>query len=335
MSRSIFAGINYPWTVLDGKPNFGCDFGRNIWGSHAGVSTHRDDVRRDFEAMAAMGVTVARWWVWTDGRGGVEWDANFRPTGLAPGFFDDMDAALEIARDTGVDLCLVLFDHMWMFESEVRSDTGELLFVTQPDLLATEDGLARVTDAIVDPFLARYGHGDAREDLGRMIRMIDVINEPDWVTRDLAPSKQPHRSFTRDELKRLVRTIADRVHDRLNESTLVSVGGGRVKFAAEWDDPAYGLDVIQIHSYPDEDHPRRDETVIGRDAASFGVSKPILIGEHPANGIRTHPSDHHPPDFSLSDYAQLARDGGYAGAWPWSFKGVDGFGAVDRSEYAP
>ena len=25
----------------------------------------------------------------------------------------------------------------------------------------------------------------------------------------------------------------------------------------------------------------------------------------------------------------LARDGGYLGAWPWSFKGVDAFGAAD------
>jgi len=57
-----------------------------------------------------------------------------------------------------------------------------------------------------------------------------------------------------------------------------------------------------------------------------------LIGEHPANGQQIHPPDHHPPDFSLEDYVRLAREGGYLGAWPWSFKGVDGFGAVSADQ---
>ena len=69
----MIAGINYPWTVIGGKPNYGCDFGRNIWDSHTGVSTHLDDVRADFARMAAMGYEVARWFVFTDGRGGVRW----------------------------------------------------------------------------------------------------------------------------------------------------------------------------------------------------------------------------------------------------------------------
>jgi hypothetical protein len=57
----MIAGINYPWTVFEGKPNYGCDFGRNKWGSHAGVTAHRDEVRADFAVMATMGVEVARW----------------------------------------------------------------------------------------------------------------------------------------------------------------------------------------------------------------------------------------------------------------------------------
>ena len=55
----------------------------------------------------------------------------------------------------------------------------------------------------------------------------------------------------------------------------------------------------------------------------------MLIGECPANADRQHPADHAPPPFTLEDYLTLAREGGYLGAWPWSFKGVDDFGAVD------
>jgi len=93
------------------------------------------------------------------------------------------------------------------------------------------------------------------------------------------------RPFSRDERRALVRGVADRAHGTTD--SLVTVGGGRVKFAAEWSDPAYGLDVVQIHLYPNIRHPRRDR-----------------------------------------EYLMMARDGGYLGAWPWSFKGVDDFGAM-------
>ncbi len=337
----MFAGINYPWSVIDGKPNYGCDFGRNVWGSHAGVTTHRDEVRRDFEQMAAMGVTIARWFVWTDGRGGVEWDASGQLVGPAPAFFADMDAALEIAIDTHVDLCLVLFDYSWMLQTDVRAADGARIFVTQPQLLATASGLETLIERLVEPMLARYGDDGARADLGRAIRMIDVINEPDWVTRELDPTRDRdatsgaprlQRPFSLDELRRFVRAVADRVHERFDGRTLVTVGGGRVKHAREWDHPAYGIDVIQVHSYPDVRYPERDERVLDRPASVLGVSKPVLIGEHPANGARLCPADHQPPNASLDDYIQLARRGGYLGAWPWSFKGVDAFGAVAPDE---
>ena len=46
------------------------------WDSHAGVTAHVDEVRADFESMAAAGFEVTRWFVFTDGRGGVEWSAT-------------------------------------------------------------------------------------------------------------------------------------------------------------------------------------------------------------------------------------------------------------------
>jgi hypothetical protein len=62
----VIRGINYPWTVFDGRANYGCDFGRNKWSSHTGVTAHLDDVRADFKAMSGAGVEVARWFVFTD-----------------------------------------------------------------------------------------------------------------------------------------------------------------------------------------------------------------------------------------------------------------------------
>ena len=67
-------GCNYPWSTDGTSIYYGMDFGANVWGSHAGVSTRRLAIVRDFEQMAGLGFTVARWFVFADGRSGIEYD---------------------------------------------------------------------------------------------------------------------------------------------------------------------------------------------------------------------------------------------------------------------
>ncbi|MDP3716309.1 MAG: hypothetical protein Q8T13_00910 [Acidobacteriota bacterium] len=311
----MIAGINYPWTIVNGRPNYGCDFGRNIWNSHTGVSTHVDDVQADLHAMAGLGIEVVRWFVFTDGRGGIRWGADRRCDGLDTLFFTDMDAALTCARDAGVRLCLVLFDYAWMHDPMRRA------------MAASARDRAGMIGALVEPLLDAYGTAGARADLGQAIHSFDIINEPDWVTAGLEPPFG-RETLTLDELRAFVGDVSASIHAR--SSALVTLGGGRVRFATEWDHPAYGLDFIQVHSYPDVRYQDRDLSVFGRSAASFGLSKPLLIGEHAASP-RQHPPDHLPPAYWPEDYQALARDGGYLGAWPWSFKGVDAFGTVGRA----
>lgn len=300
MQTSVIRGINYPWTVNQGKQNYGCDFGWNKWDSHAGVTTHIENVRADFAAMAGIGVEVARWFMLTDGRGGVSWNGSGELVGFADRFFEDMDAALAIAASTKVRVCLVLLDFAWLDDPLRRAALDSGAFV----------------ERVLAPFLGRYGAHPA-------IHSFDVINEPDWVTEGMATN--PERGvWPVENLKRLVRSAADCIH--AGSSALVTVGGGQVKFAREWDDPSYGLDFVQVHSYPDVRYPDRDEGVFGRTAADFALSKPLLIGECPSDP-RVHPAGHLSPAYTLEDYVRLARDGGFLGAWPWSFKGVDAFGA--------
>lgn len=287
----MIAGVNYPWTIYQGRPNYGCDFGRNKWNSHAGVTAHFDEVRADFASMAAAGFEVARWFVFTDGRGGVDWHTSGELTGIADQFIDDMDAAVDIAGSTGVQLCLVLIDFSWLDDAARRAALESTAFI----------------DRVIDPFLDRYGTHD-------VIHSYDVINEPDW-----------RPEWPVESLRAFVGRVADRIHSK--SRALVTLGGGRVRNVKEWDDPAYQLDFLQVHSYPDVRYPDRDDSLFGRTAASFGLTKPLLIGECPSDP-RRHPEAHLSPAYTLEDYLTLAREGGYLGAWPWSFKGVDAFGAV-------
>ena len=36
----------------------------------------------------------------------------------------------------------------------------------------------------------------------------------------------------------------------------------------------------------------------------------------------------------MEEYLDYARRGGYLGAWPWSFNGIDEFGAVSGAAFA-
>lgn len=302
----MIRGINYPWAVFDGCANYGCDFGRNKWNSHTGVTAHAQDLRDDFAAMSAARIEVARWFVFTDGRGGIDWTPDGDVAGLDAVFFDDMDAALDIAASFNIRLCLVLIDFLWFDDPQRRL------------ALLDRHGSSAFLDHVIDPFLDRYGRSPA-------IHSFDLINEPDWVIAELATD--PRRAVW--PLARL-RSFAGQLSKRIRASStaLITIGGGRVAAAREWDDPVYDLDFIQVHSYPDVRYPFHDDSVFGKRAADFGLSKPLLIGECPSHP-RAHPPHHLSPAYTLEDYLSLASEGGYLGAWPWSFKGTDAFGAVD------
>ena len=152
-------GVNYPWST-DGQTIFyGLDFGTNVWGSHLGVSTRRDAIARDFDDMARLGFVVARWFVFCDGRAGIAYDDRGLPAGLDERFFADLDAGLEIARDAGIRVDLVLLDHHWLFRGirDTLADpvTGDLLEARLPEgrawILVAQEG----HDALFEPSSSR------------------------------------------------------------------------------------------------------------------------------------------------------------------------------------
>jgi hypothetical protein len=329
-------GCNYPWSTDGHTIYYGLDFGANVWGSHLGVSTRRGAIARDFAEMAALGFNVVRWFVFCDGRAGILYDDAGLPIGPDAHLFDDMDAALSIARDAGIQLVLVILDHRWMFDGvrETIADpvSGMMLQARLPHgrahVLLTDRGHDALFERVLVPMLHRYGPLGARADLSNQVAAWEFMNEPDWTIEEWERDVSRHvaRPLPFETLARLVARFSDAVHE--HTSALATVGGGRARNLWAWDDEALGLDVLQVHQYPDTRRPDRDDDLFGTRAAALGVSRAVILGEFPGNGPAQHPKDASPPAVTLADYLDFALRGGYAGAWPWSFSGTDAYGRL-------
>jgi hypothetical protein len=329
-------GCNYPWSTDGHTIFYGLDFGGNVWGSHLGVSTRRAQVARDFEEMAALGFTVARWFVFCDGRAGIAYDDRGLPTGPDAHLFDDLDAALEIARDTGIRLVLVALDHRWMFDGvrdtiadpvsgvilEARLPTGRAHILLEPE------GHDALFNRVLVPMLRRYGPEGVRRDLAPHVLAWEFMNEPDWVIEEWERDVSSHvgRPLPFQTAAWLVARFSAAVH--LHTSAVATLGGGRVRNMWAWDDEGLGLDLLQVHHYPDTRHPKRDDDPYGLSAKALGLGHPLILGEFPANGPEQHPPGASPPGITLNEYLEFAYRAGYVGAWPWSFSGTDAYGRL-------
>ena len=329
-------GCNYPWST-DGQTIFyGLDFGANIWGSHLGVSTRRAAVAADFAVMASLGFTAARWFIFADGRAGIVYDERRIPVGLDSHFFTDLDAGLDCARAAGIRVVLVLLDHRWLFEGvrDTIADpaTGEFLEGRLPAGRARVLHLAAGREALLfqafAPIVRRYGHDGVRSDLADTVLAYELMNEPDFVIeeweRDLSSHVAAPLPFAL--FAELVSDLSELVH-RCGPA-LTTIGCARLHNLWAWDDPALGLDVLQLHTYPDTRRPHLDADLFGTPAHALGVQRPVVIGEFPGNGAERHPPHVRPPSTTLAEYLEFAVHGGYAGAWPWSFSGTDAYGRI-------
>ncbi len=318
--------MNYPWST-DGQTVFyGLDFGWNVWGSHCGVSTRRDAIARDFDEIARLGFLVSRWFVFCDGRSGIVYDDRGLPAGLDDRFFTDMDAALEIARDANVRIDFVLFDHHWLFRGlqHTLADpiTGDLLEARLPEgrarILLSQDGHDALFERVIEPCVRRYGHSGDRADLREWIFAFEFMNEPDFVIDEWERDRS-HRvtlAVPFASVASAVARLSDVVHTC--SDAMVTLGSARADNLWAWDADALGLDVLQMHAYPDSPQPG-DIDPFTTPAQELDLQRAVILGEFRSQA---------PLDESL----EKAIAGGYAGAWPWSFSGTDKYGRLPIDE---
>jgi hypothetical protein len=342
-------GCNYPWSRDGATVLYGMDFGRNVWGSHLGVSTRRDAVAADVARLAALGFTVARWFVFCDGRAGIVYDERGYPTGLDDACMADLDAALEIASAVHLQLCLVLLDHRWMYagipgratgadavqlvrhNSDLVSSQARALPHGRASVLHERDGRDALFDHVLGPVVTRYGPKGARADLAGAVLAWELMNEPDFIVKEWRHCRSRHvkRPLPFAVVAECVARFSDLVHT--TTSALTTLAAARVRNLAEWQTPALGVDLLQLHSYPDVRLMAKDVDVFGTPARALVGDRPLVLGEFPGNGPQCHPPHCAPPPTTLGEYLEFALQGGYAGAWPWSFSGTDDYGPLPEA----
>lgn len=215
---SFLAGVNYPWF------NYGTDFGGNAWG-HRGVSSAqtRAAVAADFFFLRSKGVKAARWFLFCDGRAGLAYDSDGRVTGLDPYVFPDLDAAVSIAQDNGIQLILVLFDFHLLDDPRM---VGGVQMGGRTNLVRDPQAAGSLFSNALEPLLRRYGHHPA-------ILAWEIMNEPEWRRDGAIPG--------------FAKRLADLVHAQTGQ--MVTLGSNKRAAMGQWRD--VGLDFYQYHDYPD------------------------------------------------------------------------------------
>ena len=202
-----------------------------------------------------------------------------------------MGTALDLLAAHGLRMVPVLFDFTWADAPRVVN--GVSLGGRAPVL---RDAVARhALWCAADTLVAAFGRHPA-------IAMWDLWNEPDWM---IAPWRPPSRRFSPRRLRQYLSELA--LHVRWHSTHPLTVGLASARGLPLCRD--LSLDVLQVHWYDHLDVARRCHHAPGSRGArphSCSASFPPVAAPVPPDAI-----------------AALARDAGYAAAWPWSLHADD------------
>ena len=273
-------GANLPWV------HYGIDFGANAWRPYGGIAQpeERAQVEQTFTQLAEAGVQYVRWFLFCDGRAGIQFSEGGRPLGLDELVFRDVDAALDVASRHGIRIMFVLLDFLWC---DPVSSTRGVQMGGRAHILAGAASRDALLTLAMRPLLERYGDEP-------QILAWDIINEPEWIkTIDMVDL----RTFLVDSVGLVHSTTCHPV----------TVGSAGVRWRDRYTD--IGLDFYQVHWYDALQHQPSLETPVSR----LGFDRPVLLGEFPTRGSKR----------AAGEIVETARAAGYSGAFYWSVLAKD------------
>lgn len=333
----FLSGVNVPWQ----NGGYGADFGTvEEWNQHTYNAAATETM---LATLQASGVNSVRWWVFTDGRGAPEFNANNggTVTGLDAGFLPSMESAVNLAAEYNIYLTFTLWDFAMLFADSTPFERGEHAGGHRNLIVDDAARQSFINNALL-PLLSHPVAGTPYT-LGSHPNIIawEVINEPEWGITELnAVDSNIPNPVSLAEMQEFVADIATAVHQ--NSTQLVTVGSASLKWNSDtalgatgniWDDAdlspfaANGtLDFYQVHYYPwmDGDEIFWSYSPLFNSFAAASLDKPTIIGEFPA--------DVSGMGMTMQEMLDALYANGYAGAWAWSYEGVDGNGGWSASQ---
>ncbi|HSX58158.1 MAG TPA: dockerin type I domain-containing protein [Candidatus Saccharimonadales bacterium] len=308
-------GTNYPWS------SYANDFGKNGFGDY-GVHTDTGSgpYNSAFTDFKNKGVHVVRWWVFGDGRAGIVFDPSGTPTGIDSSVFQNIDAAVAIAKKNNIYLNLVFLDFSF-FNNPANLGSG-VIAGGHTNVFTDTTKMTSLINNVVNPIMTRYSNEP-------YIFSWEAMNEPEWSISDI-PQPAVNSGLvpvTMQQFWSYGSQFSNLVHSKTK--SLVTVGSATLKWNKIWTNsfatskglPALNLDYYQTHYYTWMDCCTTNDPTLGvttwspmtQSAAALNLDKPLVVGE----------SDDHAASCG-GDCETKVLNNGYAGYWPWSYWGGDG-----------
>jgi hypothetical protein len=280
--------INYPWLAYG--EDFGC-----VRGSHRGVSAppNQELLLREFSRIRETGATVVRWFLFGDGRGGFVSEDGI-PREPEQFLFADVRAALDLATQYNLKLCLSLIDYLWLQEHDgkraAHSHEHVLHFAAARE--------AFLLGVLIPLFREFRGHP--------ALFAWELANEPEWAIREF--SREPAAQLHFADFRAYASEIARAIHEFGNVP--VTIGSARLMWVRAWSEVP--VDFYQAHYYPSAE--RDTQGGLAEQLRELSqLDKPLWLGEIPAR-------DASDAEYSLHGALEVCRHAGLSGAaiWRWT-----------------
>lgn len=340
--RWFLLGANVPW--LNG--GYSADFGTvEEWNQHA---YDANATRAMFRALRQQGANTVRWWLFADGRGAPEFNANSggAVTGLDANFLPSLVSAIQIASEENIYLVFTLWSFDMLFADSTPYDRGEHAGGHRDLIVDSAKRASFINNALL-PML-RYPVGTNGYTVGTHPNVLawDIFNEPEFGISEpphFTPASEVSQPVTLAQMQRFIAEISGAIHRNSNQ--LTTVGSASMKWNSAralgasgnfWSDaqltvydPQGYLDFYQIHYYGwmNGDEQYWSYSPLFNDWYEAGFDKPVVVGEVPANAGGTHRT---PTQLLAELHANC-----YAGVWVWPYFNVnDGTGQWSDAQTA-